>query len=132
MKNKRHIIIFATITLMATLLIPVFMVGITQAADPSNWFKTVDGVLDTDYYTLYPYETDKSLKIGFSKFGELINSKDNVGLEYGAVDPFGACIWLSCNAASSETYVASRLVPKHHIQPQDTRSTKRLGNCYAQ
>jgi hypothetical protein len=95
--------IFATITLMATLLIPVFLVGITQAADPSNWFMSVNGVLDTDYYTLYPYETDKSLKIGFSKFGELINSETNVGLEYGAVDPFAP-------AAGS---VVTSQVPKH-------------------
>ena len=48
---------------------------------------TVSGVLDSDYYSLYPYETNASLKVGFSKYGELINSAANVGLEYGAVDP---------------------------------------------
>jgi len=88
MKRKQLIMIFATITMLTSLLVPMFIIQITQAADPTDWYMTVDGVLDTDYYTLYPYETDKSLKIGFSKFGELINSKDNVGLEYGAVDPF--------------------------------------------
>ncbi|TSA57066.1 hypothetical protein D4R42_02335 [bacterium] len=88
MKQKQSLMIFATITMLTTLLVPMFLMQITQAADPSGWYKTVDGVLDTDYYTLYPYETDKNLKIGFSKFGELINSEDNVGLEYGAVDPF--------------------------------------------
>jgi len=49
---------------------------------------TVPGVLGTDYYSLYPYEK-ASLKVGFSKFGELINSADNVGLEYNAAaDPY--------------------------------------------
>jgi len=88
MNRKQLLMMFATITMLTTLLVPMFLIQITQAADPSDWYQTVDGVLDTDYYTLYPYETDKSLKIGFSKFGELINSDDNVGLEYGTVDPF--------------------------------------------
>jgi hypothetical protein len=61
---------------------------VKAATDPSDWYMTVPGVLNTDYYTLYPYETNASLTIGFSKFGELINSANNVGLEYAAVDPF--------------------------------------------
>ncbi|MHC3129386.1 MAG: hypothetical protein IBV52_04845, partial [Candidatus Bathyarchaeota archaeon] len=73
MNRKQLLMMFATITMLTTLLVPMFLMQITQAADPSTWYMTVDGVLDTDYYTLYPYETDKSLKIGFSKFGELIN-----------------------------------------------------------
>jgi len=48
---------------------------------------TVEGVLDTDYYALYPFEK-KSLKIGFSKYGEMIDGVTNVGLEYDGVDPF--------------------------------------------
>jgi hypothetical protein len=60
----------------------------TVAADEADWYMTVDGVLDSDYYWLYPYDLE-SFSVGFSKFGELINSDDNVGLEYaGAVDPF--------------------------------------------
>ena len=62
--------------------------GVPSGADASSWYMTVSGVLDTDKYTLYPYGA-KSLKIGFSKFGEMINSIENVGLEYGgARDPF--------------------------------------------
>jgi len=52
-------------------------------------YALIYGVLDTDTYTLYPYETDTSLIIGFSKYGEFINDLYNVGLEYeGKVDPF--------------------------------------------
>ena len=88
--------IFAIITMLTTLLVPMFLIPIIQAADPSDWYMTVDGVLDTDYYTLYPYE-DNSLNVGFSKFGELIgiNPMDDqsvpanwVGLEYDGRDPF--------------------------------------------
>ncbi|MCW4003680.1 MAG: hypothetical protein NWE95_07200, partial [Candidatus Bathyarchaeota archaeon] len=60
----------------------------TSAAKFPVDFMAVNGVLSSDYYTLYPYETNADLKIGFSKYGELINSDANVGLEYGAVDPF--------------------------------------------
>jgi hypothetical protein len=73
-------------------LIPMLSIAVAtvsvEAADPSDWYMTVNGVLSSDYYSLYPYKDDKSLKIGFSKYGELINSNENVGLEYGAVDPF--------------------------------------------
>ncbi|MEM3078532.1 MAG: hypothetical protein QXR38_03445, partial [Nitrososphaerales archaeon] len=62
--------------------------GVPAGADASDWYMTVSGVLDTDKYSLYPYKAT-SLKIGFSKFGEMINSIENVGLEYGGVrDPF--------------------------------------------
>ena len=45
---------------------------------------------NTSYYTLYPHAL-KGLKIGISKYGELINGDENVGLEYGGeVDPFAA------------------------------------------
>jgi len=60
----------------------------TVAADEADWYMTVDGVLDSDYYSLYPYDQN-SLSVGFSKYGELINSDENVGLEYNsAVDPY--------------------------------------------
>ncbi|MEM2873600.1 MAG: hypothetical protein QXD82_05475, partial [Nitrososphaerales archaeon] len=62
--------------------------GLPPGADASDWYMTVNGVLDTDKYSLYPYKAT-SLKIGFSKFGEMINTIENVGLEYGGVrDPF--------------------------------------------
>ena len=90
MNRKKVISILTTITLLTTLLVPMFLIQITLATDPADWYMTVEGVLDTDYYTLYPYDAD-SLDVGLSKFGELIDSETNVGLEYaGARDPFAA------------------------------------------
>ncbi len=60
----------------------------TVWSDPADWYMTVQGLLDSDFYALYPFEHDKSLKIGFSKYGEMINGVENVGLEYWTVDPF--------------------------------------------
>ena len=58
-------------------------------ADEDSWYTNVSGVLADDYYSLYPFEK-KNLKFGFSKFGELIDSRDayNIGLEYDTRDPF--------------------------------------------
>lgn len=85
---KKSVIAILTATIITlSLLGPMLYTPIVQAADPTAWYMTVPGVLDSDYYTLYPYES-KSLKMGFSKYGELINSADNVGLEYDDVDPF--------------------------------------------
>jgi hypothetical protein len=88
MKMKKSIMaILGTAVIVLSLLAPV-MIRTGVAADPSAWYKTVNGVLDTDTYALYPFATDASLKIGFSQYGEFINELDNVGLEYRAVDPF--------------------------------------------
>jgi hypothetical protein len=85
MQTKHPIIILATITLLTTLLVPMFLIPITQAVTSESI--TVYGVLDTDKYTLYPY-TDTSLNIGFSKYGELIDCTTMIGMEYGDRDPF--------------------------------------------
>jgi len=87
MKAKHPITILATITLLTTLIVPMFLILSIQAQPPSGWYMTVDGVLDTDYYTLYPY-TDKSLDVGFSKFGELIDPITGTGMNYSSRDPF--------------------------------------------
>ncbi|MEM2922076.1 MAG: hypothetical protein QXF26_07150, partial [Candidatus Bathyarchaeia archaeon] len=63
------------------------MFGQPAGADVPEWYRTVAGVLHSDTYALYPY-LKKSLKVGFSKFGELINAIDKVGLEYGDRDAF--------------------------------------------
>jgi len=86
--KKSLIAILMTAVILLSLAAPLISILPVSATDPSEWYMTVNGVLDSDYYVLYPYETDNSLKIGFSKFGELINSEDNVGLEYGEVDPY--------------------------------------------
>jgi hypothetical protein len=90
MKQKKPITIVAAITLVTSLIVPILLIQTAIAADPSTWYKTVNGVLDTDYYSLYPYE-EESIDFGLSRFGEMIDSETNIGLEYaGARDPFAA------------------------------------------
>jgi len=68
----------------------------TTYADEHSSYTTKNGVLDSDYFTLYPY-ANKSVKFGFSKYGELLgipaglsmsNQTNWVGMEYGGRDPF--------------------------------------------
>jgi len=49
-----------------------------------SWYYSVDGVLNTDTYSLYPYEK-KNITVGFSIFGELIDNLRNNSLNYGGV-----------------------------------------------
>jgi len=85
--RKSVMAILVAIIVILSFLGPTFFKSVQATSDPEEWYMTVPGVLDSDYYTLYPYES-KSLKIGLSKYGELINSANNVGLEYDEVDPF--------------------------------------------
>jgi hypothetical protein len=91
MKMRKNVIAILTASMiLASIFAPALFIKTATAADPTDWYMTVNGVLDSDYYSLYPYAA-KSLKLGLSKFGELINSNTNVGLEYaGARDPFAA------------------------------------------
>lgn len=91
------------IVIMMSTFIPTLAIVETGKHD-DDWYMTVNGVLDSDYYTLYPYDEPpfESLNIGFSKYGELIGSDpseppDDVppatadgwtGLELGGLDPF--------------------------------------------
>ncbi|HEX9861712.1 MAG TPA: hypothetical protein VGB11_00335, partial [Candidatus Bathyarchaeia archaeon] len=86
MKKSLIGILMTTVILMA-LAVPLATIPAVSAADSADWYKTVSGNLSTDAYALYPF-AKSNLKIGFSQFGEMINSNDNVGLEYGTVDPF--------------------------------------------
>ena len=84
--KKSLIGILMTTVMLLSLAAPLLTLPV--AADDADWYMTASGVLASDYYSLYPYE-DENLVVGFSKFGELINSASNVGLEYaGAVDPY--------------------------------------------
>lgn len=74
--------------MLVSIILPIVSIPAVSAADSADWYMTVSGNLSTDAYKLYPFSAYNSLKIGFSKFGEIINSNDNVGLEYGSVDPF--------------------------------------------
>ena len=94
-KMKKYTI---AILLTAMIILPLFAEikfaygGLNT--DPASWYTTVPGVLNSDYYSLYPYDTTKNLTIGMSKFGELIDGKTGVGLRYGTptnfIDPFGS------------------------------------------
>jgi len=89
-KRKKLFALSATLIILTAAFSSMLLMQNVIAADPTGWYMTVDGVLHSDYYALYPY-AKSSLKIGFSKFGELIDSNTNVGLEYaGARDPFAA------------------------------------------
>jgi len=78
--------------LVLSALLPTMMT-VSAVTPPSvgGEYYSVDGVLGTDTYTLYPW-MQTSLNIGFSKYGELINGDDNVGLEYNGVDAFASSI----------------------------------------
>lgn len=56
--------------------------------DPASWYYLVKGVLNSDRYTLYPFERDGNLTVGFSIFGELIHGLYNISLWYKNVDVF--------------------------------------------
>jgi hypothetical protein len=82
--KKSLIATITTAMFVLSLLAPVMLTqkAYAVAPDPTSWYMQEKGVLDTDYYSLYPYEA-KSITLGFSKFGELIDNNTNVGLEYG-------------------------------------------------
>lgn len=50
-------------------------------------YMSVEGILDTDEYVLYPYE-ETNVDIGFSKYGELIDGETLTGLSYKGIDVF--------------------------------------------
>jgi hypothetical protein len=49
------------------------------------------GVLDTDTYTLYPWEKE-SINVGFSQYGEMISEDTPLGLEYNGIDVFASSV----------------------------------------
>jgi hypothetical protein len=86
MKMKKYIMAILT-TAMITVSFLASAIPIVNAADPTYWYYQKSGVLDSDYYSLYPFEKN-SLTIGFSKFGELVNPYTGNGLNYSGRDPF--------------------------------------------
>jgi len=82
------LIIVILVSSIATVLLT--QVNVTRAAETTydQDYMTVEGVLASDKYVLFPFEK-KNLKIGFSKYGEMIDYDTKVGLEYGGeTDPF--------------------------------------------
>jgi hypothetical protein len=111
---------------MIILLTPTFLVPfatVHAVTDPTGWYTTVNGVLTSDYYTLYPY-TQKSIDLGFSKYGELINSTKGgsipsdpttrgVGLQYPGYDAVGTYDQRITGASTSRDPFANELVTKN-------------------
>jgi hypothetical protein len=94
MRHQKLIGIFAIAIFALNLVIPLYAQveegEVLAAAESADWYMTVPGVLHSDTYVLYPYKTN-SIKVGLSKYGELIDSNQNIGLEYAdARDPFAA------------------------------------------
>jgi len=88
--KKSLIAIMTTMVILLSFLGSAFLVNKVAAADPSSWYKISNGVLTSDYYSLYPYTAD-SIDMGVSKFGELIsdNGAVSVGLQYPGYDVVG-------------------------------------------
>jgi hypothetical protein len=92
-KKKVAIAAVVSVIMLLTIFTSVLLIN---AVDSSSWYTTIPGVLNSDYYLLYPY-AKKSVNVGFSKFGELIGIPASgnqsiqsqwIGLEYDGRDPF--------------------------------------------
>jgi len=90
--NKKMLIGLAVTAIFLLSLFTPMLIAPASAADPSNWYTTVPGVLTSDYYVLYPYKT-YSIDFGLSKFGEMINYPVTpgvgLGLQYPGYDKAG-------------------------------------------
>ncbi|MCJ7424433.1 hypothetical protein MUP01_09235 [Candidatus Bathyarchaeota archaeon] len=90
MKSKNMAIILGTIVILTVLTTTLFLAPFeAQAATftytPDN--ANIEGVLASDSYVLFPY-LKKNLKIGFSKYGEMIDQVAKIGLLYDGNDTF--------------------------------------------
>lgn len=88
-KGKRKLSsIFILILLLSSSLLALLAFAVTPPTILGDEDNVADyGVLHSDTYFLYPWE-DTSLNIGFSKYGEMINLEDMIGLEYDGIDAF--------------------------------------------
>jgi hypothetical protein len=83
--NKKAIAILTAAIITVSFMASAFLL---VAADQTYWYRTENGVLHTDSYALYPF-TNHSLDIGFSKYGEMIDANNKVGLQYPGYDEVG-------------------------------------------
>jgi hypothetical protein len=84
--KKSVIAILMTAIISLSLIVPLLSTSV-QAFGGDTDNMTVDGVLKSDSYVLYPY-TKQNLYLGISKYGELINGVAKQGLKYGTMDVF--------------------------------------------
>jgi len=91
--RKNITALLTTSLILAAFLGSAFYMSIVKAnGDSTDWYMTVNGVLTSDTYSLYPYQ-QKSIDVSFSKFGELINydwdTEIGVGLQYLGYESIG-------------------------------------------
>ncbi len=84
---KKSLIAISTVVIILLSFLGPALYTPTVKADVAEWYDGKAGVLDSDYYSLYPFEKN-SLTIGFSKYGEMINPYTGHGLNYSGRDPF--------------------------------------------
>jgi hypothetical protein len=95
MKKSMIAMLTAAIMILST-MVPLLSVNSWTSInhDPTSWYTSVNGLLSSDYYTLYPYSTSSNLNIGLSKYGEMIDPYAHTGLRYGtsssSIDPFAS------------------------------------------
>jgi hypothetical protein len=80
--KKSAIAIFAATILVLSTVTMLFAPAV--AVDSADDYATIMGVLTSDYYPLYPYDTT-SVDFGISKYGEMIDGggvSPDVGLQY--------------------------------------------------
>jgi len=108
---KKSIIAILTAASILLSLLGTMLYTPTVEADEADWYTTVNGVLTSDYYTLYPYASD-SLDFGLSKFGEMVDGTaiPDVGLQYPGYEVVGT---YSQTAGTSRDPFANEGVPKN-------------------
>ncbi|MCW4049866.1 MAG: hypothetical protein NWE89_09030 [Candidatus Bathyarchaeota archaeon] len=102
--------------LLLSSIIPIAFAATPPTIPGNETYMTVDGVLDTDSYILYPYE-EESLNIGFSKYGEMINPDAGVGLEYKGIDVFA-----NPNVVPMSKWSSGWIMDIHYIQQGHLRN----------
>jgi hypothetical protein len=85
-KPKKRIAITLIITLLLSSIVTALAVE-PPTVPGKETYQTIEGILDTDEYILYPYD-EINVDIGFSKYGELIDGDSKTGLSYKGVDVF--------------------------------------------
>jgi len=83
----------AALLLLATLLATAYIncTNVKLAEASPEHYRTVHGILEYDCYFAYPW-LKKSITVGFSKWGEIIDDETLIGIRYGGLggerDPF--------------------------------------------
>ncbi|MFH1180235.1 MAG: hypothetical protein V1710_07740 [Candidatus Bathyarchaeota archaeon] len=86
-KKQTSLIVIAILLLSTILSITTVQAVEPQPVPGQEAYQTIEGVLDSDTYILYPYD-EINVDIGFSKYGEMIDGDTETGLSYKGIDVF--------------------------------------------